>query len=99
MSKNVPDVDVDLYALDALDEPYDNYRLFRDTAAVVRLPKYDLYVLSRFTDVQAALKNTAIFSSANGAAMNDAMNRCTASCGASSGGLSRPNGWPRCART
>ena len=74
MSKNVPDVDVDLYALDALDEPYDNYRLFRDTAAVVRLPKYDLYVLSRFTDVQAALKNTAIFSSASGAAMNDAMN-------------------------
>ena len=74
MSKNVPDVDVDIYRLEALENPYEDYRLFRDTAAVVRLPKYDLYVLSRFADVQAALKNTAIFSSASGAAMNDAMN-------------------------
>ena len=74
MSKNVPDIDIDIYEAAALDYPYDNYRLFRDAAAVVRLPKYDLYVLSRFADVQAALKNWQVFSSAQGAAMNDAMN-------------------------
>ena len=75
MAVNIPDVDIDVFAPEALANPFENYRIFRDTAPIVRLPKYDLYVMSRFADVQAALKNNALFSSGSGVAMNDLMNK------------------------
>ena len=75
MALNIPDVDIDVFAPEALANPFENYRIFRDTAPIVRLPKYDLYVMSRFADVQAALKNNALFSSGSGVAMNDLMNK------------------------
>lgn len=74
VARNIPDVDIDIYAPDALAYPYDNYRIFRDTAPIVQLPKYGLYLMARFADVQAALKNWQVFSSASGVAMNDVMN-------------------------
>ena len=78
MAFNIPDVDIDIYSREALADPYENYRIFRDTAPIVRLPKYDLYLMARFADVQAALKNNALFSSASGVAMNDLMNKAIA---------------------
>ncbi len=75
MAVNIPDVDVDVFAPEALANPFENYRIFRDTAPIVRLPKYDLYVMSRFADVQGALKNNMLFSSGSGVAMNDLMNK------------------------
>jgi len=78
MAFNIPDVDIDIYSPEALADPYDNYRIFRDTAPIVRLPKYDLYLMARFADVQAALKNNALFSSSSGVAMNDLMNQAIA---------------------
>lgn len=68
---NIPDVDLDIYAEDALLNPYENYAMLRDTAPIVRLPKYDVYVMSRFADVQAALKNWKLFSSASGVGLNE----------------------------
>lgn len=68
---NVPDVDLDIFADEALLNPYENYAMLRDAAPIVRLPKYDLYVMARFADVQAALKNWKIFSSASGVGLND----------------------------
>lgn len=78
MAKNIPDVDIDIYDPQALLEPYDNYRIFRDKAPIVRLPKYDLYLMSRFEDVKNALANWKVFSSAKGVAMNDTMNAAIA---------------------
>jgi len=78
MAFNIPDVDIDIYSPEALADPYENYRIFRDTAPIVRLPKYDLYLMARFADVQAALKNNALFSSGSGVAMNDLMNQAIA---------------------
>jgi len=78
MAFNIPDVDIDIYSAGALTDPYENYRIFRDTAPIVRLPKYDLYLMARFADVQAALKNNALFSSGSGVAMNDLMNQAIA---------------------
>ena len=78
MAFNIPDVDIDIYSREALADPYENYRIFRDTAPIVRLPKYDLYLMARFADVQAALKNNTLFSSASGVAMNDLMNKAIA---------------------
>ena len=78
MAFNIPDVDIDIYSAEALADPYENYRIFRDTAPIVRLPKYDLYLMARFADVQAALKNNALFCSSSGVAMNDLMNQAIA---------------------
>ena len=78
MAFNIPDVDIYIYSREALADPYENYRIFRDTAPIVRLPKYDLYLMARFADVQAALKNNTLFSSASGVAMNDLMNKAIA---------------------
>ena len=78
MAFNIPDVDIDIYSAEALADPYKNYRIFRDAAPIVRLPKYDLYLMARFADVQAALKNNALFCSSSGVAMNDLMNKAIA---------------------
>ena len=78
MAFNIPDVDIDIYSAEALADPYENYRIFRDTAPIVRLPKYDLYLMARFADVQGALKNNTLFASGDGVAMNDLMNKAIA---------------------
>jgi cytochrome P450 len=78
MAFNIPDVDIDIYSAEALAKPYENYRIFRDTAPIVRLPKYDLYLMARFADVQGALKNNTLFASGDGVAMNDLMNKAIA---------------------
>lgn len=74
MRSNVPDLDIDIYDPSSLLDPYDNYRIMRETAPIIRLPRYDLYVMSRFADVQAALKDARIFSSASGVGLNDVIN-------------------------
>lgn len=71
---NVPDLDIDIYADEALLNPYENYAALRDAAPIVRLPQYDVYVMSRFADVQAALKDWKAFSSASGVGLNPAGN-------------------------
>ena len=78
MAYNIPDVDIDPFTPEAIENPFDNYRVLRDTAPIVRLAKYDMYVMSRFADVQAALKNNALFSSGSGVALNDLMNSAIA---------------------
>lgn len=78
MQKNIPDVDLDIYSFESLDNPYDNYKVFREAAPIVRLPKYDLYLMSRFETVRNALRNWQVFSSAHGVAMNDVMNKAIA---------------------
>jgi len=78
MANNIPDVDIDPFTLEAIDHPFGNYRILRDTAPITRLPKYDMYVMSRFADVQAALKNNTLFSSGSGVALNDLMNKAIA---------------------
>ena len=74
MAANIPDIDVDLYEASSLLAPYENYRMLRDAAPIVRLPCHDLYVMARFHDVQASLQNWQVFSSARGIGMNDAVN-------------------------
>jgi len=74
METNIPDIDIDIYAPASLRDPYQNYRVLRDAAPIVRLPKYGLYFMGRFEHVRDALKNWQVFSSAQGVAMNDVMN-------------------------
>lgn len=73
-NSNIPALDIDLYDPASLNEPYECYRVMRDTASIVYLPKYGFYAMSRFADVQAALKDWQRFSSSAGVALSDAAN-------------------------
>ncbi|QIP01088.1 cytochrome P450 [Bradyrhizobium symbiodeficiens] len=66
--------DVDLYSDEVLHDPYPHYRALRELGAVVWLPRNGLHVVARFDDVRAALRNPAVFSSAQGVAANDHVN-------------------------
>lgn len=69
-----PVYDVDLYSDEVLHDPYPHYRALRELGAVVWLPRNGLHVVARFDDVRAALRNPAVFSSAQGVAANDQVN-------------------------
>ncbi len=55
----------------ALDDPYPLYRRLRDEAPVYHADALDLWVLSRFDDVQAAAKDWETFSTSVGGSGND----------------------------
>jgi cytochrome P450 len=76
--KKIPEIDIDIYSRESLANPYANYRILRDVAPVVYLPKYGLYAFARFEVVRDALSNWQVFSSAKGVAMNDIMNEAIA---------------------
>ena len=69
-----PIYDVDLYSDEVLLDPYPHYKALRDLGAVVWLPRNDLHAVTRFEDVRAALRNPAVFSSAQGVAANEHVN-------------------------
>lgn len=69
-----PVYDVDLYDDDVLRDPYPHYRALRELGPVVWLPRHALYALGRFEDVRGALRDPALFSSAQGVAANDHVN-------------------------
>lgn len=69
-----PTDDCDLYAEDALLNPYPNYARLRDKGGVVFLERYGIYALPRHQAVRAALQDWSIFSSASGVMLNATMN-------------------------
>ncbi|MBH5386979.1 cytochrome P450 [Bradyrhizobium diversitatis] len=69
-----PIYDVDLYSDEVLRDPYPHYKALRELGAVVWLPQNGLHAVARFEDVRAALRNPAVFSSAQGVAANDHVN-------------------------
>lgn len=61
-------VPFDLFAPGVIADPYPWYRLLRETSPVHHVPERDIWVLSRYADVRAALLNHRAFSSAEGIA-------------------------------
>src|SRR5690348_8632892 len=55
----------------ALDDPYPIYRRLRDEAPLYHDERTDLWVLSRFDDVQAAARDWETFSTSEGGMGND----------------------------
>jgi cytochrome P450 len=74
MMKGVPHSSIDLYDDQVLLDPYQSYGALRDLGPVVYLPKYGLYVLTRFKNVQEAMRSWQTSSSAQGVMMNERMN-------------------------
>jgi cytochrome P450 len=66
--------EIDLFADDILLDPYPTYRRLRDQAAVVYLPSNNVYALTRYDTIRAALADTATFSSVKAVGFNPAVN-------------------------
>ena len=62
-SPAVASADLDLFADDVLVDPYPTFSELRETAAVVHLPKNDVYALTRYDGIRAALGDWETFSS------------------------------------
>lgn len=70
-----PRSDIDLYAPEALAEPWPYYRALRDQGAAVWLEKTGAWFIGRYVDVRAALSDWQSFSSANGIGLNPVINQ------------------------
>lgn len=55
--------DIDLFADDVLVDPYPTFTALRETAAVVHLPRNDVYALTRYDVIRDALGDWETFSS------------------------------------
>ncbi len=53
------------FAADYLSDPYPFFNALREEAPVAYAPNYDCYLVSRFDDIVAVLKNREVFSAAN----------------------------------
>jgi cytochrome P450 len=72
---SVPRFDGDLYAAAALRDASPFHRTLRDLGPAVWMPKRQLWAISRYDDVRAALKADTTLVSSRGVAANDIVNR------------------------
>ena len=70
----IPSYDGDLFADDALAEPYAHYRTLRDLGPVVHLPVHDVYAVARYADARRVLEDPVAFCSGRGVGLNDFIN-------------------------
>lgn len=69
-----PVYEPDLFAPDALREPFGHYRAIRDLGPVVKLKHPDVYALGRFEDVREALRSPETLISGQGVMFNALFN-------------------------
>ena len=74
MTAKSPSLDVDLFSDEAIANPYPRYEEIRNAGATVWLERYDMWAISRFDDVRAALRADSTLLSGAGVSMNDALN-------------------------
>jgi len=77
MTQTIPSTDLDLFADDVIADPHPTYRELRDAGAAVWMSRYNCWVLPRYAEVFAALRDHEGFSSGSGVALNDVMNQAT----------------------
>lgn len=66
--------ETDLFADEALDDPYPVYRRLRDRGPATRLPKHQVWFLGRYDVVRTALGDWQTWSSAQGIGLNTVIN-------------------------
>jgi cytochrome P450 len=70
-----PVSEIDLFSDEVIHDPYPIYQQIRDAGPAVWSERYQLYILSRYQDVRAALRNWQVFSSASGVGINGVINQ------------------------
>jgi cytochrome P450 len=71
----IPVYKPDIYATDAIVDPYPHYARLRELGPVVWLTKQRVYALPRFSQCKAVLRDDATFASGKGVALNPIANR------------------------
>jgi cytochrome P450 len=74
MAAELPSYSEDLFAPEALRDPFPHYQAIRDLGPVVRLARPDVYAIGRFGDVQRALRSPEVLISGQGVGFNDVVN-------------------------
>lgn len=74
MDAATPTYDVDLYSDDVHLNPFPHFKKLRDLGAAVWLPQHDAWAIPRYKDVKESLRNTDVFVSGQGVALNDKFN-------------------------
>lgn len=74
---NPPVSDIDLFAEEALREPYEHYSELRQLGPVVHLPALDVFAVTQYEALRDVSMNWEVFSSARGVGMNDDFNKAT----------------------
>lgn len=69
-----PESDLDLWTEEALLDPHPLWRELRDLGAGVWLARYDMWAFPRYREVREALDDWEVFSSAQGACLNETLN-------------------------
>lgn len=73
-TSTVAETDVDLFSDAIILKPHDTYRQLRDQGAAVWMTRYSCWVIPRWSDVDRALQDYKLFSSAQGINLNDPAN-------------------------
>lgn len=73
-SRPIPTSRFDPYSDENLIDPWNMYETLQDLGSAVWLQKHQMFALTRYDSVIAALKDTTAFSSASGVMMNTPMN-------------------------
>ena len=74
MTTTSPSLDLDLFSDEAIANPYPLYEEIRNAGPAVWLEQYNMWAISRFDDVRAALRADSTLLSGTGVAMNEALN-------------------------
>jgi 4-methoxybenzoate monooxygenase (O-demethylating) len=67
----IPSLDIDPYSQEYFDDPFPAHAALRDAGPVAYLPRYDIFAVARYEDVQAMLLDWGSFSSARGVGLAD----------------------------
>jgi cytochrome P450 len=73
--RDVPVYAANIYATDAIVDPYPHYARMREQGPVVWLSRHRLYALPRFAECKAVLRDDKSFVSGGGVALNPITNR------------------------
>jgi len=74
MTAKTPSLDTELFSDEVIAHPFPVYEEIRNAGPVVWLERYDMWVISRFEDVRAALRADETLLSGTGVAMNEVLN-------------------------
>lgn len=74
-ARGIPSYRPDIYASDAIVDPYPHYARLRELGPMVWLPKQRVYALSRFAECKAVLRDDKTFVSGGAVALNPISNR------------------------
>jgi cytochrome P450 len=75
MVVTAPAYEEDIFTDEGILYPYEHYRALRELGGAVWLTHQSMWVIPRYDDVVAVLRNHAAYSSASGVGINDAINK------------------------